>query len=186
MKVASLALGLALAGCMAGAEVPRVTTLPVGQWPEDLVFDPGSGRLFVADEGSATVTVLSAAGERIGTIRLMSRARHLAVDPALGRLYAPNEGNGFIAVFDTRDLREALRVPVGRQPHGIAVDRSTHRVFVANEGDGSLTALDGRSGQVLFTVPVGRGPGGVAVDPAERLERHAGSGGWLALSGPEE
>ena len=44
MKVASLALGLALAGCMAGAEVPRVTTLPVGQWPEDLVFDSGSGR----------------------------------------------------------------------------------------------------------------------------------------------
>src|SRR3989449_8804748 len=110
MKVASLALGLALAGCIAGAEVPRVTTLPVGQWPEDLVFDPGSGRLFVADEGSATVTVLSATGERIGTIRLMSRARHLAVDPALGRLYAPNEGNGFIAVFDTRDRSEERRV----------------------------------------------------------------------------
>src|SRR5713226_5096389 len=106
MKVASLALGLALAGCMAGAEVPRVTTLPVGQWPEDLVFDPGSGRLFFADEGSATVTVLSATGERIGTVRLMSRARHLAVDSALGRVYAPNEGHGFVAVFDTRTLSE--------------------------------------------------------------------------------
>src|SRR5438876_9706109 len=97
MKVASLALGLALAGCMAGAEVPRVTTLPVGQWPEDLVFDPGSGRLFVADEGSATVTVLSAAGERIGTIRLLSRSRHPAVVPALGRLFAPVHGHGISA-----------------------------------------------------------------------------------------
>src|SRR5439155_23719956 len=101
MKVASLALGLALAGCMAGAVVPRVTTLPVGQWPEDLVFDPGSGRLFVADEGSATVTVLSATGERIGTIRLLRRARHLAVAPALRRPYAPDGGNGFLDVLDT-------------------------------------------------------------------------------------
>src|SRR5712691_9271857 len=112
MRGSALALALALAGCLAGAEVPRVTTLSVGQWPEDLVFDPGSGRLFVADEGSATVTALSATGKRIGTIQLMSRARHLAVDPALGHVYAPNEGHGFVAVFDTRDLREVSRIPV--------------------------------------------------------------------------
>src|SRR5713226_2010414 len=155
MRVSPLALALVLAGCLAGAEVPRVATLSVGQWPEDLVFDPGSGRVFVADEGSATVTVLSATGERIGTIRLMSRARHLAVDSALGRVYAPNEGHGFVAVFDTRTLREVSRIPAGPQPHGIAVDSVAHRVFVANEGNGSITALDGRSGQVLFTVPVG-------------------------------
>ena len=40
MNVSHLVLSLALAGCVAGAEVPRVTTLSVGQWPEDLVFDP--------------------------------------------------------------------------------------------------------------------------------------------------
>src|SRR5438128_10073796 len=101
MKVASLALGLALAGCMAGAEVPRVTTLPVGQWPEDLVFASGSGRLFVADEGSATVTVLISTGERIGTIRLIRGAWHLAVNPALGGLYAPNDRKVFITAFVT-------------------------------------------------------------------------------------
>jgi hypothetical protein len=42
MKISHLALSLAIAGCVTGAEVPRVITLSVGQWPEDLVFDPAS------------------------------------------------------------------------------------------------------------------------------------------------
>src|SRR5260370_34573595 len=116
MRGPALALALVRAGCLTGAEVPGVPTASGGRWPEDLVFDPGSGRLFVADEGSATVTVLSATGERIGTIRLMSRARHLAVDSALGRVYAPNEANGFVAVFATRTLREVSRSSQGPQP----------------------------------------------------------------------
>ena len=120
MNVSHLVLSLALAGCVAGAEVPRVTTLSVGQWPEDLVFDPGSGHLFVADEGSATVTVLNAIGERVGMIRLVSRARHLAVDSALGHVYVPNEGNGFVAVFDTRDLTERAVVGSRRSPSAAA------------------------------------------------------------------
>jgi YVTN family beta-propeller protein len=155
-------------GCVAGEAVPPVApaaTVQVGQWPEDVLFDPGSNRVFVADEGSATVTVLGPGGEPLGRLGLATRARHLAVDAVLGRLYAPNEGSGFVAVFDTRELTEHGRVQVGRQPHGIAADPASHRVFVGNEGDGSLTAFDGRTGTVLFTVPVGRGPGGVAVDP---------------------
>ncbi|HZY31237.1 MAG TPA: hypothetical protein VFF86_06295 [Candidatus Methylomirabilis sp.] len=83
-----------------------VTTVPVGRWPEDVVFDPGSGHLFVADEGSAMITVLGANGEGIRTIRLTTRARHLAVDPGLGHLYAPNEGSAFVVAFETRILEE--------------------------------------------------------------------------------
>jgi DNA-binding beta-propeller fold protein YncE len=164
-------LGRVLAGalmcvaCLGGSEVRRVATVPVGQWPEDLVFDPGSNQVFVTDEGSATVTVLGRQGEARGPIPLVTRARHLAVDPALGRLYAPNEGSDFVAVFDTRDFANRGRVSVGRQPHGIAVDPGSHRVFVGNEGEASLTAFDGATGEVVFTVPVGRGPGGVAADP---------------------
>ena len=119
----------------------------------------------MADEGSATVTVLRSGGERVGTIRLETRARHLAVDGGLGRLYAPIEGSGFVAAFETRELTEHFRVPVGRHPHGIAADPTSHRVFVGNEGEGTLTAFDGRTGRVLYTLPVGSGPGGVAVDP---------------------
>ncbi|MGH7395719.1 MAG: YncE family protein, partial [Candidatus Methylomirabilales bacterium] len=64
-----------------------MATVPVGQWPEDVVFDPESGHLFVADEGSATITVLGPAGQRVSTIRLATRARHLAVDSGLRHLY---------------------------------------------------------------------------------------------------
>jgi len=160
-----LAMAAALGACLPGGEVPRLRTVAVGQWPEDILFDPGSDRVFVADEGSATITVLSADGQKIGTIALHTRARHVAVDPALGHLYAPNEGSDFVSAFNTRDLGERYRVSVGRQPHGIAVDRASHRVFVGNEAEDSLTAFDGRTGRVLYTVPVGPGPGGVAADP---------------------
>ena len=71
---------VALVGCLPSREVPRVTTVPVGQWPNDVVFDPGSDQLFVADEGSATITVLQSDGTKVGMISLATRARHLAVE----------------------------------------------------------------------------------------------------------
>lgn len=161
-----LGLLMLLAGCPGSSKTPVMTTVAVGQWPNDAVFDNGTGRLFVADECSATLTALTGEGQPLGIIDLTTRARHLAVDPALGHLYAPNEGSGLVAVFDTHDLKERFRVAVGRRPHGIAVDHVSHRVFVGNEGDASLTAFDGQTGRVLYTVPVGQGPGGIAVDPS--------------------
>lgn len=71
-----LAMSLASAGCSAGREIPVVTTVPVGQWPEDVVFDPGLGQLFVADEGSATITVPGTKG-RWFILQTGHRAPHI-------------------------------------------------------------------------------------------------------------
>jgi hypothetical protein len=54
-------LVLLLAGCAGTAGMEGVVALlPTGQWPEDVVFDPETQTIFVADEGSATVTTMSA------------------------------------------------------------------------------------------------------------------------------
>ena len=64
-----------------------VTTVPVGQWPEDVVFDPGSGQLFVADEGSATITILGVTdGNVTKAYSLWQLNHHEIANDRVGRL----------------------------------------------------------------------------------------------------
>ena len=160
------AAGMLAAAC--AAFPPRATllaTVPVGHWPEDVVYDPASDTAFVADEGSATVTAVDVgARSRRGVVSLASRARHLALDPTRGLLFAPEEGDQMVRVIETGALRTVHRIPVGPDPHGIAVDPSLGRLFVAHEGDDTLWGIDIAGWAVAFRVNVPRGPGGVAVD----------------------
>ncbi len=128
--------------------------IPTGQWPEDVVLDARRQIIFVADEGSATVTAI-AARQRVvrGTLRLQTRARHLAVSG--GRLYAPNELSAFVGVYDEESLAEVGRVPVGRDPHGLALDSDLQRLLVGNEAEGTATLVDTATLRPLRVVPVG-------------------------------
>src|SRR5207245_2321788 len=123
MKVASLALGLALAGCMAGAEVPRVTTLPVGQWPEDLVFDSGSGCLFVANEGDGSLTALDGrSGQVLFTVPVGRGPGGVAVDPATARVFVVSVKEDQVVVVDGARGLPIATIPVRRGPTHLRVN----------------------------------------------------------------
>jgi len=157
-----LALSLALAGCVTGAEVPRVATLSVGQWPEELV-STRIGPPLRRRRGSATVTVLNAmeseladpARESSSTSRGGFRAMHV---------YVPNEATAS-SLSSTREtegsVSDSRRAKAARDRRGPLCAPGLCR----QRGRRFSHSSRWSDGQVLFTVPVGHGPGGVAVDP---------------------
>lgn len=66
-----------------------LTTLPIGNGPDAVVFDPANQRAF-ASASDGTITVISDAGATpvvLGTVKTALGARTMALDPASGDLY---------------------------------------------------------------------------------------------------
>ena len=149
-----VALGLAVivpAAAPAGAVV-TVVQVAVGSAPRGVAVDPVTGRVFVANSGSANVTVLDGranppapvTGSPVGVGNMPIG---VAVDPATGRVFVANYGAANVTVLDGRASPPApvtgSPVTVGTGPEGVAVNAVSGRVFVTNFGSYNVTVIDG-------------------------------------------
>jgi YVTN family beta-propeller protein len=154
---------------------PAVRTSAVGRAPTALVADARTRRVFVANLGSSTVSMLDAAsGTVLATIAVAPHPRALAVATTAGRVFVVSDDATWdeadrVSVLDAASGRLLRTVAVGRGMHALAVHERSGRVFVTNASDASVSLLDARSGRVLHTIPLGFIPSGIAVD--ERTDR---------------
>jgi YVTN family beta-propeller protein len=131
--------------------------------------DARTQRVFVANLGSNTVSMLDAAsGTVLATITVAPHPSALAVATTAGRVFAVSDhgtpdATGRVSVLDANSGRLLRTVAVGEGEHALAVHEGTGRVFVTNGADASVSLLDARSGRVLRTVAVGQGPQALAV-----------------------
>jgi YVTN family beta-propeller protein len=137
----------------------------VGKDPLGVAFDPGTGRVFVANSGSGTVSVIEAvSGRVVAVLTVGARPSGVAVNDTTGVAYVTNSNAGTVSVIDGKTASLLGTIRVGRQPSGVAVNAATGRVYVANNGDATLTTIDGTTNAVVTTTQVGGAPVGVAVD----------------------
>jgi YVTN family beta-propeller protein len=136
-----------------------VTTVPGGDYPDGLAYDPVDHRVSVSDEhGGADdpTQVAFVACER--NAKLLARDLHsgrtsptvsvgdvpdvLAYDSGLHRLYVAAE-SGTLAVFQTdgMSLRKVAQGFAGPNAHTVAVDPATHRVFLPLADDNGRPVL---------------------------------------------
>ncbi|MBC7265260.1 MAG: DUF11 domain-containing protein [Chloroflexi bacterium] len=130
-----------------------IETISTGDAPYAVVCEEGTNRVFVANAGEDSVTVIdSTKGEAIATIRLggLGHPQGLALDVELGRLYvtyALTPKLGALAAIDvTTNEVVARREGTYEMPllwaYGVAVDPVSHMVYVTDVA--GLIALDGR------------------------------------------
>ncbi len=113
-------------------------TAPVGQNPNTLVADEGTGRVFALNEGNnqgdvGTVSVLDARnGAVLRTTMVGYQPSGATIDQQHGRVFVANGGGATVSVLDARDgrLRGTWRVVDG--PGAVVVDARTDRVFVSS------------------------------------------------------
>ncbi len=102
----------------------------MGSFPEGVAVDPAGARVYVANRGPDTVTVIDAATHRvITTVPVGDDPEDLAVDPTGARVYVANRGEGTVSVIDTTsnteidvdgDLMNGItRIAVGQAPVGL-------------------------------------------------------------------
>lgn len=147
-------------GIFSTPEARLLGRVSVGVGPNGLAYDPGRGRLLVANVGdpavlgSHTVSVVDVQGRTmIGAIPVAGRTRWALFDVASDAFYVNIADPPEIAVIDAgHPDRVARTMPIpAAGPHGLDAESRTGRFFCACDAK-VLFAVDPASGRVLGQV----------------------------------
>jgi YVTN family beta-propeller protein len=158
----------------------------LGSAPVALAVDGQTRRVFVANFGSATVSVLDAeSGSALATTAVIPYPETLAIATQAGRVFVASGVTppDRVDVLDARSGRRVRAIAVGRGAagrgtHALAVDERSGHVFVTNALDNSVSVVDARSAAVVRTIPVGHTPLAVMVDEHVSHAFVLGAGPW--------
>jgi len=142
-----------------------LASVPVGNTPFGVVYDAGTGDVFVSNNGSNNVSVLVAHTYRVrASVDVGSAPMGIAYDPDDHEVYVANQASGTVSAINDTTLAVVATVPVGSRPLGVAVDAATNKVYVANHGSSNISVISGATDRVVANLDVPAGPYGVAVD----------------------
>jgi YVTN family beta-propeller protein len=122
-------------------------TIPVGKDPNGITADTASHTVYVSNEGSDTVSVISeATGKVTDTINVGAEPQGLAVDPNTGTVWVTNYAAGTVSVISqaTNTVIKTINVdPNGTSagPNSLVVDAPTHTVYIG-QYQGYVTAIN--------------------------------------------
>jgi YVTN family beta-propeller protein len=137
-----------------------VDTFPVG-----IAVNPNAKKVYVANEYSNTVSVLSTEPEKVqDRISVGVFPYSIDTNPLNNRVYVTNRGSNTVSVIDGSIDTKLMDITVGKSPVGIAVNPSANWIYVTNL-DGTMSVIDGISNEVINTIQAGRIPYAVTVNP---------------------
>jgi len=150
----------------AGAEIARI---PVGDAPAGIAVDPESGAVYVSNQGSNTISVLS--GLSAGDERPVGATPWgLAVDGQTGKLCVAMFGDDKLWVIDATTMATSAVLSIPGGPNAVAAGGG--RCYVTAFYAGSITAVDLTTSTIawsVLSVPglVASCPSGVALYPGQ-------------------
>ena len=151
-------------GAVSGARAQNViTTVAVGNSPTAIAADPATNQVYVANLGSANVTIINGATNATTTVAAGTRPTAIAVNPVTNQIYAANSTSNNVTVIDGV-TNATTTVAAGAYPYAIAVNPVTNRIYVANNGSNNVTVIDGAT-NATTTVAAGTGPYAISVNP---------------------
>ena len=148
----------------------EIGTVPAGQNPDCIIFDPASQKVLAFNGRSRDVTVIDAGAEpaapaAIARIALPGKPEFAAAD-GHGHVYVNIEDKNSIQVIDTKAMKATDLWPIegGEEPSGLAIDADHHRLF-AGCGNQVMAIVDSETGKTLGTVHIGKGVDACGFDP---------------------
>ncbi|WP_329063699.1 protein kinase domain-containing protein [Amycolatopsis sp. NBC_01480] len=140
-----------------------VSSVPVGQAPFGLAVAPDGRRVYVADEGGGTVSVVDAAtSARVATIPMSGNPSGVAFTPSGDAVWiAVPQG---LQEIDPATATIRRTVPLQARAYSMAISAGGRFGYTALERDGLVVEVDLRAGVVTRRYPV-TSPGFVALSP---------------------
>src|SRR6266581_3195252 len=132
-----------------------VVTVPVGSGPYGVGYNSRNGYVYVANEGSTTVTVINGTTV-VATVPVGSEPGGGAYDSGNGYVYVANSAWFSDSVSVINGTTVVATIPVGTNPWDVAYHSGNGYVYVANAGSNNVSVIDGTA--VVATVPVESGP----------------------------
>ncbi len=137
----------------------------VGESPEGAAFDSTNGDIYVANDGSGTVSVISGATNRIiDTISPEMYPAGAAFDSTNGNIYFTNSNSNNVSVVSGATNTVIATIPVGANPNELAFDSTNGDLYVPNINSNNVSVVSGATNAVIATIPVGAAPYHAAFD----------------------
>ena len=132
------------------SRAPKI--VKTGEIPCALAVDASSGKVFVANYGGNTVTVIDGVTDSVlATVDVSANPQAITVDSSNHRVYVASTRAGVVTVLDGTNYSELRRVKTGNAPYAIAVNSGTHTA-VALGLEGDPIAIDGTTMSILPTL----------------------------------
>ncbi len=169
---------LVAAGALVGAAViaSGITLLVSGRDDNPSPIGSGnphvgmvSGTVWVANEGSGSLTAIDAARNKVvANVSGIKGPHNLEASPDGKNVWAVSGHDSLAVMVGTDRLSLHGVVPTGKQPAHIVVMPNNRTVYTTNGGDGTVTAIDAVSMKQVATIRVGAYPHGLKPSPDGR------------------
>jgi YVTN family beta-propeller protein len=139
-----------------------IATVPVGYHPGPLAVNPATNKIYVNNQGAASITVIDGVTNQTTTINLGFNTSFgtIAVNTITNKIYLVSGDN--IAVIDGA-TNIFVVLPDNDGAQGVAVNEATNQIYVVNGAD-SVTIVDGATNNQT-TISAGRGGPYIAINP---------------------
>ena len=143
--------------------------ISVGNSPSDIALNPVTNKLYVANSGSNTVSVIDVSTHKVkSNITVGVRPNVAVFNLATNRLYVANSGSNTVSVIDGSTDTVKGNITVGIGPLGIAVEPGEggigNWIFVSNSGSNTVSVIDGSTDIVRDNINVTGEPNGLEVN----------------------
>jgi PQQ-dependent catabolism-associated beta-propeller protein len=129
----------------------------------------GTGKVFISNEKSSTLTILDQAGKVLQTIESCARPRGMAFNLDRTALYVGCGDDNTIALYDIATLRLVRRYRNIAAPETFALHPDGRHLYISNEDDSEMSVLDVEAGEIVARYPTGPEPEGVQITRDGRL-----------------
>ena len=153
------------------------SSVSVGLTPFAAAVDSATNKVYVANEGSNSVSVIDGASNTVAfSVPVGVSPQGVAVDSKTDMIYVTNNSSNSVSVINGANEKVVASINVGLAPGPIAVNPQTNLIYVGNETGNSVSVIDGSSDSVIDTIGV-PGPCYLAIDSTRNV--------LYALSGQE-
>ena len=143
-------------------------TIPVGDTPVGVAVDEGTGRLYVTNDVSGTLSIIDTDTNKVikTTPPVLGNPYGVAVDPESHGVFVANFGAPYVSMFNGLTGSYFGKAMIGLAPIGVAVDEVTHLVYVTNQfpSVNSVSVVDPAGAVEINEINVGYRPTGIAID----------------------
>jgi YVTN family beta-propeller protein len=134
--------GTVSAADRSAADQAGQTSISVGSNPDGIAVDATTDTIYVANNGSDSVSVIDGAKAKVtGTITVGATPRGIAVDEKTDTIYVANSGDQTVSVIDGSTGKVTHTLTVGADPDAVAVNDATDTVYVTWHN--GIASIDG-------------------------------------------
>ncbi len=145
----------------------ELAVIPVGSGPKGVKVSPGDSTAFVANQGSASISVIDLKTLALRTtIAVKDGPHNIVFGPGGRQAYVTLQGGAGIGVIDTvtEKMVRVIPVPGIKGPHNIDISSDEQTAYVRDIVN-HVAVIDLKTGKVRKVIDVGSGHGGIDLSP---------------------